>query len=261
MPTWMTLDTDDLRHLPTHQGHPTRSTTPFEGPRGRLSKPFTNGWNRFLDWMKDHSGAVTLFVISDLLEDDEFPALLTEALERFPHQLTVGCHGHTHRSWSAWGEDIDGFRAMLQRSTEVLKTHAGGAFRPYFRAPNGYIAPWMAPVLADEGYVVDSSVNPSWLVKSKSGGKGWRAVEKAMTNVGVVERSWLTRFTLPVNGPALFRFPLSINARRAWKRVPALLLPEQLSVVENPDQAITTVYCHVLDFARDQASWAPPLRA
>jgi hypothetical protein len=119
----------------------------------------------------------------------------------------------------------------------------------------------MASVLSDEGYVVDSSVNPSRLVKSKSGGEGWRAVEKAMTKVGVVERPWLTRFTLPVNGPALFRFPLSINARRAWKRAPALLLPEQLSMVEKPDEDITTVYCHVLDFARNQASWVPPLRA
>jgi hypothetical protein len=43
--------------------------------------------------------------------------------------------------------------------------------------------------------------------------------------------------------------------------VPPLLRPDQLSVVENPDEAITTVYCHVLDFARDQASWNPPLRA
>ena len=257
----MTLDTDDLRHLPIHQGHPTRSKAPFEGPKEHLSKPFTVGWNRFLDWMEDFDGAVTLFVISDLLEEKEFPRLLGEALERFPQQLTVGCHGHTHRSWSAWEEDIDGFQAMLQRSTEVLENHAGDAFRPYFRAPNGYIAPWMASVLAEEGYLVDSSVNPSWLVKSKSGGKGWRAVEKAMADVGVVERSWLTRFTLPVNGPALFRFPLSINARRAWKRVPPLLRPNQLSLVENSDEAIITVYCHVLDFARDKGSWTPPLRA
>ena len=259
MPTWMTVDTDDLRHLPAHQGHPTRSKAPFEGPLDRLSKPFTDGWNRFLDWMEGQEGAVTLFVISDLLERDEFSTLLAEALERFPQQLTVGCHGHTHRSWSAWGEDTEGFRAMLQRSTALLKTHAGDGFRPYFRAPNGYIAPWMASVLADEGYIVDSSVNPSWLVKSKSGGEGWRAVEKAMAKVGVVERPWMTRFTLPANGPALFRFPLSFNARSAWKRVPALLPPERLAAVENPEQAITTVYCHVLDFARDEATWTPPL--
>ncbi len=261
MPTWMTLDTDDLRHLPTHQGHPTRSKTPFEGSQNQLSKPFIDGWNRFLEWMESHDGFVTLFVISDLLEEDEFPTLLAGALERFPQQITVGCHGHTHRSWSAWGEDVTGFQTMLDQSTALLKTHAGAAFRPYFRAPNGYIAPWMAPILAKAGYVVDSSVNPSWLVRSKSGGKGWRAVESAMADAGVVERSWLTQFTLPVNGPALFRFPLSMNARRAWRRVPPLLRPEQHSVVERADVPLTTVYCHVLDFARHQASWSPPLRA
>ena len=257
----MTLDTDDFRHLPTHQGHPTRSKKPFDGPTTRLSRPFLDGWSRFLEWMEGHDGAVTVFVISDLLEDEEFPELLRGALERFPNRLTVGCHGHTHRSWSAWGEDVDGFQAMLERSTEVLKMHAGEAFRPYFRAPNGYIAPWMAPVLADAGYVVDSSVNPSWLVRSKSGGKGWRAVENAMSKAGVVERPWLTKLSLPVNGPALFQFPLSMVARRAWRRVPPLLEPEQLSMVERDDESITTVYCHVLDFARHQASWVPPLRA
>ena len=72
----MTVDTDDLRHLPAHQGHPTRSKAPFEGSLDRLSKPFTNGWNRFLDWMGGQEGAVTLFVISDLFEQDEFPTLL-----------------------------------------------------------------------------------------------------------------------------------------------------------------------------------------
>jgi len=36
------------------------------------------------------------------------------------------------------------------------------------------------------------------------------------------------------------------------------LPPERLAAVENPQQAITTVYCHVLDFARDEATWTPP---
>ena len=51
MPTWMTVDTDDLRHLPKHQGHPTRSTDPFNGPSDRLSPEFKEGWAGFVDWM------------------------------------------------------------------------------------------------------------------------------------------------------------------------------------------------------------------
>ena len=209
--------------------------------------------------MASHQGAVTLFVITDLLENPTFASGLQHALQAFPDRLTVGCHGHTHRSWSAWGEDIEGFRTMLQTSTDLLKAHAGPAFRPYFRAPNGYIAPWMAAVLAEAGYVVDTSVNPSWLVKSKAGGSTWKGVVEAMDDAGVVERSWLTRRTLPVNGPALFKFPLSLNAKPAWKRAPPLLSPDQLTEVENPMQAITTLYCHVLDFARNDGTWQPPL--
>lgn len=259
MPTWMTVDTDDLRHLPKHQGHPTRSTQPFTRPSDELSPEFQRGWTGFVDWMASHQGAVTLFVITDLLENPTFASGLQHALEACSGRLTVGCHGHTHRSWSAWGEDIEGFRTMLQTSTDLLKAHAGPAFRPYFRAPNGYIAPWMATVLAEASYVVDTSVNPSWLVKSKAGGSTWKGVVDAMDDAGVVERSWLTRRTLPVNGPALFKFPLSLNAKAAWKRAPPLLTADQLAQVEDPTQAITTLYCHVLDFARNAGTWRPPL--
>ena len=259
MPTWLTVDTDDFRHLPKHQGHPTRSKETFSGPSDRLSETFLTGWERMLDWMDRHDGAITLFVISDLLEMEDFSEGLSSALERFPERLTVACHGHSHRSWSAWGEDKSGFEAMLDTSTALLKAHAGEAFRPYFRAPNGYIAPWMAASLAKKGYIVDSSVNPSWLVKSKAGGASWDAVSDAMAEAGVIERPWLTRWRLPVNGPALFRFPLSILARRAWSKAPSLLQPEDLTTVEQHDADICTLYCHVLDFGRRKGSWTPPL--
>ena len=260
MPTWFTLDSDDLRHLPQHQGHPTRSTAPFGGPINRLSSTFRTGWEGFCEWMEQHDRMVTLFVITDLLEYNEFQSLLKEALQRFGSRLTVGCHGHTHRSWSAWGEDVAGFSAMLSTSTALLKQHAGDAFRPFFRAPNGYIAPWMAPVLAQHGYTVDSSVNPSWLVKKKAAGATWKAVCEAMLQANVVERPWLTRWSLPVNGPALFRQPLSMLSRRAWRKLPDMLTVEQEEAIEQGDVGLTTVYCHVLDFARQNGTWMPPMR-
>ena len=259
MPTWFTVDTDDFRHLPKHQGHPTRSTKPFFGSSDTLSEPFLTGWEGMLHWMKSHDAAVTLFVIGDLLEDRTFPAMLADALRRFPKRLTVACHGHTHRSWSAWGEDAQGFEAMLDTATTLLKSHAGAAFRPYFRAPNGYVGPWMAASLARKGYTVDSSVNPSPVVRKKAGGATWKAVCESMERAGLVERPWLTRWNLPVNGPALFRFPLSLFARKAWKNAPRLLGPEELPMVEQAKFEVCTLYCHVLDFARDNGSWTPPL--
>lgn len=259
MATWMTVDADDLRHLPKHQGHPTRSTVPFTGTPDQPSASFQSGWNGFLRWMGTHDGAVTLFVITDALKEAAFCDMLGEAINAFPERLTVGCHGHTHRSWSAWDEDVAGFRAMLETSTRLLRRHAGSAFRPYFRAPNGYIAPWMAGVLFEQGYRVDSSVNPSWLVKSKAGRATWSEVRGAMADAGLVERTWLTSLTLPVNGPALSRFPLSLIARRAWKKTPPLLQATHLNAVEDRRVPITTVYCHVLDFARNNGTWTPPL--
>ena len=259
MPTWMTVDADDLRHLPRHQGHPTRSTVPFKGRSDQPSEAFRSGWEGFVRWMGSHDGAVTLFVISDALEEHAFCEMLTEALNAFPDRLTVGCHGHTHRSWSAWDADPDGFQNMLETSTELLRRVAGAAFRPYFRAPNGYVAAWMAPVLVQQGFRVDSSINPSWLVKSKAGGARWSDVSHAMAEAGLIERHWLTRLTLPVNGPALFRFPLSLVARRAWKKTPPLLRAAHLNSVEDPQSSITTVYCHVLDFARNNGTRVPPL--
>jgi hypothetical protein len=259
MPTWFTVDSDDLRHLPKHQGHPTRSRTAYEGPVLEPSEDFVQGWKGLMGWMDAHEGAVTLFVITDLLESEAFPSMLSDALTRFPQRLTVGCHGHTHRSWSAWGEDVDGFSAMLERSTALLKQHAGDAFRPYFRAPNGYVAPWMGDVLARHGYRVDSSVNPSWLVRNKAAGHRWSSVASAMKRAGVVERAWLTRWTLPVNGPALVRPPLSILARRAWKKAPKPMSANGMHGVDDPRVELTTVYCHVLDFARKNGTWVPPL--
>ena len=259
MLTWMTVDSDDFRHLPKHQGHPTRSKGHVVGNE-QLSPTFRAGWSGFLRWMEEHDGAVTLFVISDMLHDVEFAGLLTGALKQFPQRLTVGCHGHTHRSWSAWGEDAEGFNAMLSTSTQLLREHVGEAFRPFFRAPSGYVAPWMAAVLNKNGYTVDTSVNPSWLVRRKAGGSSWSAVNEAMAKQRIVERPWLTRNTLPVNGPALFTFPLSVNAKTAWKRAPRLLRPDELSKVERREQSITTLYCHILDFARRGTTWTPPLR-
>ena len=98
-------------------------------------------------------------------------------------------------------------------------------FARIFAPRTATLHPWMASVLAEAGYIVDTSVNPSWLVKSKAGGARWKSVVDAMEKAGLTERPWLTRWGLPVNGPALFKFPLSINARRAWKKTRPCSLP------------------------------------
>jgi hypothetical protein len=208
--------------------------------------------------MHTHEWGITLFVITDMFESKEFCTFISQLLDDFPDRITIGCHGHTHRSWSAWSRDDQGFSSMLTTSEAILQSKVASNFCKFFRAPNGYIAPWMAPILSKHGFLVDSSINPSWLVKKKSA-SSWTEVRKAMREHGVVEREWLTSFGLPCNGPALFRFPLSLNAKQAWKKVPPLLKANEVAKVADQNENIVTLYCHILDFARQNGTWVPPL--
>ena len=101
--TWLTVDCDDLRHIPKHYGHPTRSKQPISSTK--LSPAFKLGMQGFETWLSTHNKPVTLFVIADSLEDAEFNQWLQALLERFSPRVTIGCHGLNHRSWSAWPAD------------------------------------------------------------------------------------------------------------------------------------------------------------
>ena len=258
--TWLTVDFDDLRHVPSAQGHPTRSKNPTSSKV--LSKPYKGAMSAFDSWLASTTHPVTLFVIADLFESDEFGAWFDGLLTAYGERLTVGCHGLTHRSWSAWPEDKDGFSTALRQATSIMKNRAPAHFRSWFRAPAGYVAPWMAEVLAEEGYRVDSSVNPSWLVAKKAGkGNSWSDVMRAMRTHDVVERPWATRFGLPANGPALTMFPLSLLAKGLWRKAPAILSVDEVDeMVTNGDRQIVTLYWHVLDHARNNGAWLPPLK-
>lgn len=215
----------------------------------------------FESWLATTTHPVTLFVIADLFESEIFGDWFDGVLEKHSDRLTVGCHGLTHRSWSAWPEDKDGFSLALNQATVILSQRAPAHFRHWFRAPAGYIAPWMADVLNKQGYCVDSSVNPSWVVAKKAGeGNSWSDVIKAMRANDVIERPWATRFGLPANGPALTMFPLSMLAKGVWKNAPTILSVDEVDrMIPNRTQPIVTLYWHVLDHARNDGAWRPPL--
>jgi peptidoglycan/xylan/chitin deacetylase (PgdA/CDA1 family) len=247
-PVWLTVDSDDLRHLPKHQGHPTRSKHPYSE---RVSIKMQQAMKSFRQWLDTTRVPLTIFVIADQLSDDEFNNWLSDLIDEHP-QVTIGCHGLNHRSWSAWAEDTEGFAAALLEAIQSIHTFAGDSFRPWFRAPAGYIAPWMAPIISEVGFELDSSINPSWLTRSKTGRwKNWHSVRKAIADSGLIEMEWLTHRGLPTCGPALTIPFLKGNARRAWRRLgPAVIQSE----------AETTVYWHILDHAREDGKWLPPLQ-
>ncbi len=259
---WLTVDSDDLRHLPRHQGHPTRSKHPIRedclgpGPSPELEI----GMKAFAEWhlAEPQFRPTTLFVIGDQLQSTIFKEWLRDLISRSP-TLTVGCHGWSHRSWSAWGPDPEGFATSLRRARAAIESLVGPAWRPWFRAPAGYIAPWMAEVLASEGFTLDTSVNPSVLVRRKAGPeKNWDSVVDAITRAGLIEREWLTSSFGPACGPALHIPGLAGLARRQWLRYSTLPMADD-SNIEDSEAEVFTVYWHLLDHARKGGKWEPPL--
>ena len=274
-PLWLTVDSDDIRHLPRHQGHPTRSHQPLPDGHEEAdpSPTLRAGMAGFAAWLDTvPAGAlVTLFVIGDQLEAPGFRGWLRELVLRHDGVeqplLTIGVHGWSHRSWSAWDPDPVGFGEALARAGRRIEAVLGVASRRWFRAPAGYVAPWMASVLADHGVVLDSSVNPSPLLRRKTGraeggGRaGWASVMSAMSVAGVVERPWLTcgpSGSLPACGPALHLPLLGPLARRRWRRLPGTLLRDERRLLD-AGRPLTTVYWHLLDHAREDGHWRPPL--
>lgn len=246
-PVWLTVDSDDIRHKPSSQGHPTRSRG---AAHSNTSDEMKFAMESFRKWLDKTQVTLTIFVIADQLDDDVFRDWLRQLLDAHP-QVSVACHGLTHKCWSAYPEDPDGLLNALLEADVKIHDFAKEAYRPWFRAPAGYIAPWMAPVIAKVGFEIDSSVNPSWLVRKKAGPwKDWAAVEKALKDSGIISKPWLTKFSLPTCGPALSIPFLRWNAKRVWKKLGPFVLPEESE---------TTIYWHILDHGRNNGNWKPPL--
>ena len=98
--TWFTIDTDDVRHVPSNQGHPTRSKPDETLPM--ISEQFRSGMKGLTSWLHGHEHPVTMFVIADQCESEEFVQMMNDLCSTFGERITIGCHGLHHRSWSAW---------------------------------------------------------------------------------------------------------------------------------------------------------------
>ncbi len=241
--------------------------------RPEASSPaLLTGLSRLTEWhcLTDHP--LTLFTVAEQLDCPEFSRRLADLAGR--RGVTIACHGWSHRCWSAWPADPAGFSEMLAAAGDRLAEFAGDAWRPWFRAPGGYIAPWMAEPLAAAGFSLDSSVNPSPLLHRKSGRRkdgqmvadrrgsnGWHAVLGAMRDARVVERPWSTlRWplgpALPACGPALTLPLLGPLARRHWRRSTTGRPASEAELLDE-GEAVRALYWHVLDHSR--LGWNPPL--
>ena len=269
--SWLTVDTDDERHHPSLQGHPWRSKG--GNPATSASESMLASLSRFGDWLiGGPRRPVTMFLIADQLEDDGMRAALSLLFDRSEAagiDLTVACHGQSHRCWSAWDPDPEGFRDSLAEAKVAISDFAGHRSRPWFRAPAGYVAPWMAAELAAEGFILDSSVNPTPFLRVKTGriqggilprANGWRAVRAAMEDAGIVERCWTTVGwpPLPACGPALHLPLLGPAARAACRRRATAPFASEVELLDRAKQ-VHTLYWHVLDHSRKSGRWTPPV--
>jgi hypothetical protein len=119
----------------------------------------------------------------------------------------------------------------------------------------------MIPVLVEQGFTVDSSINPSWLVNKKYGnGESWKTVLSATKRSSLIERPWKTRMSLPTCGPAQHIMGLRWNAKGAWKRLAEPLAVEEINLVEDSTVELDTIYWHVLDYSRKDGTWTPSVK-
>ncbi|MDP6906730.1 MAG: polysaccharide deacetylase family protein [Candidatus Thalassarchaeaceae archaeon] len=249
---WLSVDTDDICHLPSNRGHPTRSSNPMEFWKTdgyQASKQLLKCTDSFMNWASNGPD-VTIFLIAEQLDCPAFYSKMKSLLD-FPN-ITIACHGWGHRCWSAWPKEISDFSDMLIAAKNRLSKFAGPSWRPWFRAPGGYVSQWMAAPLAAAGFSIDSSVNPSkWVARKMNG--NWKKVITSMNNSGLKERPWLVSKIGPACGPALSLFPFSLFAKRAWSNA------SKGNTVNPENEEVNTLYWHILDHGRKAGKWEPPL--
>jgi polysaccharide deacetylase family protein (PEP-CTERM system associated) len=110
---------------------------------------------RVLDLFARHGARATFFVLAYVVERE--PGLVRE-IQAAGHE--VGCHSHLHRCIFRLAPEE--FRADTQRARKLLED-AGGKQIVGYRAPTFSVTRrslWALDILAQEGFVYDSSVFP-----------------------------------------------------------------------------------------------------
>lgn len=132
------------------------SSAPDIGRWGSMESRVEANTSVLLRMLERHGVTATFFVLGWIAE--KYPALVRE-IAAAGHEIAN--HGHSHTLVYRIGREE--FRSDLRRAADALERAAGT--RPTgYRAPGFSITagtPWAFDVLAEEGYVYDSSVFPA----------------------------------------------------------------------------------------------------
>ncbi|MCX7619846.1 MAG: polysaccharide deacetylase family protein [Acidimicrobiales bacterium] len=140
------------------RANPVTFTVDVEDHRPDPSWPvrYASITHQLLDWFDSRAIAATFFVVGELAV--ESPALVTEIASR-GHELAL--HNWRHEPLTAMRPAQ--FRDWVRRGKGVIEDLTGAEVVG-FRAPTGSVVPetlWCIDVLAEEGYLYDSSVVPT----------------------------------------------------------------------------------------------------
>ena len=114
------------------------------------------GTNRILSHLAEANVRATFFVLGWVAEREPD---LVRTIQRAGHE--VGCHSYWHRL--VYQQTPEEFRADLCRGRDVLEDILGAPVRAY-RAPSFSVmrkSLWALDILAEEGFVCDSSIYPT----------------------------------------------------------------------------------------------------
>lgn len=181
---------------------------------------------------KSSSARATFFVLGKFAE--KHPQIIRE-IHQAGHE--VGSHGYGHVEVFHLGQDK--FREDLRRSTEIITEITGE--RPIgFRAPDFSIVGetlWALEILADEGYMYDSSIFP--IHKTRYGIATW-----PRTTSQVKLKAGNTIFEFPLATLELYQHRLPVGGGGYARLLPSSILVRALRKAQDQLGNPPVFYCH-----------------
>jgi len=203
----LTVDVEDYFQVTAFEKHIDRDEWPNYGDR------IVANTHRILRLLESHEVKGTFFVLGWVAE--RFPELVRD-IHASGHE--IGSHSYWHRL--IYEQTPQQFREDLRRSRDVLEDATGEAVTAH-RAPSFSITErslWALKILAEEGFLVDSSIFPTRHDRY--------GIPDAEPRIHRIETSsgplWefpptvfqFARWNLPVGGGGYFRlYPLPVTVR------------------------------------------------
>ena len=232
----LTVDVEEYYH-----GYEFEAALGVDGLQ-RLPSRVAGQTERLLDLLDAHRARGTFFTLGVVAQRQ--PRLVRSIVER-GHE--IASHGWDHTPVYRLGPA--GFRADVRRAKHAVEQAAGRLVRGY-RAPNYSIRPdmpWAFDILAEEGFVYDSSVHP--IVHDRY---GFPDAPRFLHRLGNGRALW----EVPVGTARAFGTNLPVGGG-FFRLFPTSLLTSAIASVNRRDGQPLVLYIHPWEF--DAAQPRPPM--